>query len=98
MPKVNEALKINYIRFMAAKDGDFEAVRTILHSEANVERAKKGCHMMVVGFHKLDKMATVVSKFLKMSMKINLFHFKFSEESNFTEEVSDPHYVDFSLI
>jgi RimJ/RimL family protein N-acetyltransferase len=101
LPSRGDVLKYIYLRFPAHEPDHSAALRAIIRQESNHLRKLRLYHFIWAGFHQADPLASCINGMVKLNMKVNIFHLKFSDEVELISETlsdSKPVYVDFSLI
>ncbi len=101
IPKEGDSLKYVYLRFPATFDNDIKGLEAIITTECNRLRKLKKYHFVWAGFHEADILSQSIKKMWKMSMKVNIIHFKFNDEVKLIDpetHKTKPVYVDFSIV
>ncbi len=101
LPEEGSALEYLYLRFPATVNNDIDGLKAIIASESNSLKKIKKYHFIWAGFHEGDNLSLAIKDMWKMSMKVNIIHFKFNDEVELIDpEVhkNKPVFVDFSVV
>jgi hypothetical protein len=101
IPKEGDPLEYIYLRFPAVVNNDIHGLKAIVASESNDIKKLRKYHFIWAGFHEADNLSHAIKGMWKMSMKVNIIHFKFNEEVELIDpetHKTKPVYVDFSVV
>jgi len=101
LPGEGDPLEYVYLRFPATVNNDIEGLRAIIATESNNIKNLKKYHFIWAGFHEADDLSQSIKGMWKMSMKVNIIHFKFNDEVELIEpetHKNKPVFVDFSVV